>query len=80
MKTTKDNQMKICFLPTAEFNRLWEKMMPSDRITTNLPTLCIYYYRLNTLFIAGARKDFLAEKEDILNTQMLTAVLGKGIV
>lgn len=80
METIKDNQMRICFLPRAELNRLWAKMMPSDRIITNLPTLCVYYHQLNTLFIAGEREDFLAEKEDILAPKILASISVKDII
>ena len=80
METIKDNQMRICFLSRVELNRLWEKMMPSDRIITDLPTLCVYYRQLNTLFIAGTQEDFLAEKEDILAPKILASISVKDII
>ena len=61
-----ENQMKICFITRDQFDTLWLKSMPQERLTGDLTTLALMSKSLNTLFIVGRQEDFLTTPEEAL--------------
>lgn len=66
-----ENQMKLCFTSSAQFDKMWLKLFPSQRRGSELPTLSMYCQSLNTLFIVGKQEDFIATVESVLSESWL---------
>lgn len=67
----KENQMRICFISLAQFDKIWYKMFPAQRTLPGLSTASIFHGGLNTLFIVGELEDFLVKPEDVLRKDWL---------
>jgi hypothetical protein len=66
-----ENQMRICFISLAQFDKIWYKTVPMMRMVTELPTSSIFHPSLNTLFVVGKQEDFVVKPEDVLEPHWL---------
>lgn len=70
-ESERENQMKICFISQQQFNVIWKRAFPAERIVPNITTASMFCADLNTLFIIGRAEDFLVTPEQAIRKDWL---------